>query len=218
MEKNKLSGKVRPVGYIALILAIIFFSGILKDVEGPMRFFDFTNVLGSFGVIGTGEAATNFRGVGGQGVRDGWMFGLTLAPAVMFALGVVSIVESLDGLNAAQKLLSPILRPALGIPGSTGLALIASLQSTDAGAAMTKDLYDQNIITESERLPFLGFQYSGGALLTNFLSSGAALFAFLDVPIIIPLIIVFLFKFVSGNIVRILIKFRGKEQEVENNA
>lgn len=44
--------KVPPAGYISLILAIIFFSGVLQGAEGYIRFFDFTNVLGSFGKLG----------------------------------------------------------------------------------------------------------------------------------------------------------------------
>ena len=91
------TNKVRISGYIALVLAIIFFSGLLKDAESFLKFFDFTNVLGSFGKLGTisddaGKLASNFRGTGGTGVRDGWLFALTLTPAVMLALGVVKIV------------------------------------------------------------------------------------------------------------------------------
>jgi nucleoside recognition membrane protein YjiH len=121
----------------------------------------------------------------------------------MLALGVVKIVEDLDGLKAAQNLLSPLLRPCLGIPGFCGLALIASLQSTDAGSAMTRALYDKGFINDKEALIFTGFQFSAGALLTNYLSSGAGLFVFLEVPIFIPLVIIFLFKFLAGNIIRL---------------
>ena len=211
------TNKVRISGYIALVLAIIFFSGLLKDAESFLKFFDFTNVLGSFGKLGTisddaGKLASNFRGTGGTGVRDGWLFALTLTPAVMIALGVVKIVEDLDGLKAAQKLMTPLLRPLMGIPGICGLALVASLQSTDTGGAMTKELYDNGSINDKERLIFCSFQLTAGALLTNYLSSGAALFAFLDVPIIVPLIVVIVFKLISTNIVRIYANHMIKEE------
>lgn len=211
------TNKVRISGYIALVLAIIFFSGLLKDAESFLKFFDFTNVLGSFGKLGTisddaGKLASNFRGTGGTGVRDGWLFALTLTPAVMLALGVVKIVEDLDGLKAAQKLMTPLLRPLMGIPGICGLALVASLQSTDTGGAMTKELYDNGSINDKERLIFCSFQLTAGALLTNYLSSGAALFAFLDVPIIVPLIVVIVFKLISTNIVRIYANHMIKEE------
>ena len=211
------TNKVRISGYIALVLAIIFFSGLLKDAESFLKFFDFTNVLGSFGKLGTisddaGKLASNFRGNGGTGVRDGWLFALTLTPAVMLALGVVKIVEDLDGLKAAQKLMTPLLRPLMGIPGICGLALVASLQSTDTGGAMTKELYDNGSINDKERLIFCSFQLTAGALLTNYLSSGAALFAFLDVPILVPLIVVIVFKLISTNIVRIYANHMIKEE------
>lgn len=211
------TNKVRISGYIALVLAIIFFSGLLKDAESFLKFFDFTNVLGSFGKLGTisddaGKLASNFRGTGGTGARDGWLFALTLTPAVMLALGVVKIVEDLDGLKAAQKLMTPLLRPLMGIPGICGLALVASLQSTDTGGAMTKELYDNGSINDKERLIFCSFQLTAGALLTNYLSSGAALFAFLDVPILVPLIVVIVFKLISTNIVRIYANHMIKEE------
>lgn len=200
--------KVRLSGYISLILAIIFFSGVFQNAEGFIRFFDFTNVLGTFGSLGSltegaGTLASNFRGTGGAGVRDGWAFALTLTPAVMLALGVVKIVEDLDGLKAAQKLMTPLLKPILGIPGICGLALVASLQSTDTGASMTKELFERGEITEKERVTFTGFQFVAGAVLTNYLSSGAALFPFLEVPMIIPLVVIIVFKIIATNLVRI---------------
>lgn len=216
IKNGQPENKVRFAGYVSLVLAIIFFSGVLQNAQSFWKFFDFTNVLGSFGKLGSitkeaGKLAANFRGTGGAGVRDGWMFALTLAPAVMLALGVVKIVEDLDGLKAAQKLMTPLLRPLLGIPGICGLALVASLQSTDTGASMTKELFDQGKITERERLIFGGFQFSAGAVLTNYLSSGAALFTFLSVPIYVPLVVIFLFKFISGNVVRIYAAKYAKE-------
>lgn len=209
--QEKENKKVPIYGYIALIVALLFFSGIFKDIEGPMKVFDFTNLLGSFGEI---SENLSFRGSGGFGVRDGWLFALSLAPGVMFALGIVQIIEDLHGLDAAQNLLTPILQPLLGIPGASGLAMIASLQSTDAGAAMTRDLYEVDIISEKQRIVFLGFQFVGGALLTNFLSTGSALFSYITVPIIIPLLIIFVFKFICANFIRLYLKFA--KVEVEN--
>lgn len=219
-EKNLLEDdvKVGIGGYIALIVAIIFFSGALQNFDNFLAAFDFTNILGSFGRLGeitddsVGSLASNFRGTGGVGVRDGWLFSLTLAPAVIFALGVVEVVQDYGGLRAAQKLMTPLLKPLLGIPGASGLALIASLQSTDAGAAMTNELHQSGILSTNQLLIFASFQYVAGALITNFLSSGAALFSFIDVPIYLPLLIAFLFKFVAGNLARLYVKFMVKEE------
>lgn len=122
----------------------------------------------------------------------------------MLALGVVKIVEDMDGLLAAKKLMTPLLRPLMGIPGVCGLAMVASLQSTDTGASMTKELYERGDVNDRERLIFGAFQFTAGAVLTNYLSSGAALFEFLDgTPIFVPLAVVLVFKVVSTNLIRL---------------
>ena len=218
-EEKKYSEQVtvRWYGYIVLILTILFFSGIFSSAEGPIKALDFTNISGSFGSLGeisedAGTLAADFRGTGGSGARDAWLFALTLVPAVMLALGVVKVVEFLDGLRAAQKLLTPLLMPLLGIPGICGLTLIASLQSTDAGASMTAELAQEGMINERQKTIFACFQFSAGATLTNYLSSCAALFPFLSVPIILTLIVVFVFKIFGANITRIyLYKFCKEE-------
>ncbi len=199
---------VRWYGYIVLILTILFFSGVFSSAEGPIKALDFTNISGSFGSLGeitedAGTLASDFRGTGGSGARDAWLFALTLVPAVMLALGVVKVVEYLDGLRAAQKLLTPLLMPLMGIPGICGLTLIASLQSTDAGASMTAELAQEGMIDEKQKTIFACFQFSAGATLTNYLSSCAALFPFLSVPIIIPLVVVFVFKILGANMTSI---------------
>ena len=74
--------------------------------------------------------------------------------------GLMEIVEHYGGLKAAQRLLTPILRPILGIPGICCVALVSSLQSTDAGAGMTKALRENKDITGNELLIFSAFQLS----------------------------------------------------------
>lgn len=209
--------QVKLSGYISLILAILFFSGVFKDAQGPIRAFDFSNLVGAFGNLGdiTKEAGTlagSFRGTGGTGVRDGWLFALTIFPTVMFAIGVVRMVEYLDGLKAAQKLLTPLLRPLMGIPGIAGLALVASLQSTDAGASMTNSLYKNRQIDEKENMIFCAFQFSAGAAITNFLGTGGALFPFLDISISIPFLVIFIFKIFGANVMRLYVTKVLKEE------
>lgn len=204
-------GHVGIGGYIALVLAVLFFSGIFQDAEGPIAAFDFSNLCGAFGNLGSltegaGTLAENFRGTGGSGARDGFLFAITLLPPVMFALGVVKIVENYGGLRAAQNLLTPILRPLMGIPGICGLSMIASLQSTDACASMTRRLVETGDLTEKERIIYCAFQFSGGGILTNYFSSGAALFPFLvNVSISIPLLLVFIFKVIGTNMMRLYV-------------
>ena len=197
-------------GYVAFLIAILMFSGIFSSADGPLKVLDFNVLAGSFGNI-TGDQATNFRGIGGNGAKDGFMFALTLIPAVILALGLVNVIDGLGGLRAAEKLMTPILEPLLGVPGVTALANIANLQSTDAAAGMIKELVDNGKITDKERSIVIAYQTSGSAGLTNYFSSGAATFAILGTPIIVPLAVILIFKIVGANLMRLYLKMFYKD-------
>lgn len=200
--------EIKWYSYVALIVAIIFFSGIFAGSKEWYSVFDFTVLNGSFGkIVSEGGKALTFRGAGGSGCQDGFAFALSLLPAVIFALGVVNVVEGLGGLKAAQKLMSPLLRPLLGLPGACGLGMIASFQSTDAGAGMIKAMFNEGLIDEDERTIFAMFQLSGDGTITNFFSSAAALFSILVTPIIVPFALIFVFKIFGANLMRLYIKY-----------
>lgn len=201
--QNKETPQVTWKAYLALFLAVVFFSGLFANASNWLQVLDFTALNGSFGKIA--EEFT-FRGSGGTGARDGFLFSLELMPAVIFALGIIKIVEGYGGLEAARRLLTPLLKPLLGIPGVAGLALVASLQSTDAGAVMTKELVESGQLTDDERTIFATWQISADATITNYFSSGAALFAFLLVPIAVPLLVMLVFKFVGATLIRLYLK------------
>jgi nucleoside recognition membrane protein YjiH len=208
METEK-KVKVSWIGYGALIFAIVFFSGVFAGAKGWPAALDFNVICGKFGTMKDAAKAT-YAGMGGEGVRDSFMFALGLIPVVMLALGIVEVVDHLGGLRAAQKLLTPLLRPLLGIPGITGLALVSSLQSTDAGGGMTRALREEGHINERERTIFAAFQFSAGGTITNYLSSGAALFAFITVPIILPLAVMFVLKLFGANLMRLYLTWAVK--------
>ncbi|STQ76528.1 Uncharacterized protein conserved in bacteria [Grimontia hollisae] len=222
--------KVTAGSYIALAFAIVFFSGLLQSNQW-YGIFDFTTLNGSFGNVvydvketaeGVEAATTSMRGKGGNGARDGFLFALTLIPTVMFALGMINVLEHYGALDAARKLLTPLLRPLMNIPGNTGLALIASLQSTDAGAAMTRQLKDEGQLTKRETDIFTMFQFSAGATIVNFFSSGAVLFTLtladgsMAVTSSIGLAVgmMLIFKIVGANLFRIYLNLtEGKENQ-----
>ncbi len=221
MNKKNEQKKVGIVAYLSLIFAIVFFSGFFAKAAGWLGVLDFTVLNGDYGkIIGEGGKSFTFRGTGGYGAKDGFLFALNLIPTVMFALAVVSVVEYLGALDAARQLLTPLLRPLLGIPGSTGLALIASLQSTDAGAGMTKLLYDEKEITNDERTIFAAFQFTAGGTITNYFATGAALFALsaadgsmaVTVPLIVPFVVIMIFKVFGANLMRFYLKAASKKQ------
>ncbi|WP_159565132.1 nucleoside recognition domain-containing protein [Budvicia diplopodorum] len=195
---------------------------------------DFTTLNGAFGKVVTGVSqvddalkTTNgtFRGTGGSGAMEGFLFAFGLIPSVMFALAMINVLEHYGALDAARKLLSVILRPLLGIPGVTGLAIIGSLQSTDVGASLTRALSDEEKITAKEKEVLTMFQFSGGAMITNFFSSGAVLFTLvlasgeLAVPTTIGACIgvIFIMKVFGANLMRLYLAFFSDKNEQENN-
>lgn len=189
--------------YVALAAAVLFFSGLFFKVDGMqwLGAFDFTTLGGSFGTMKDPNSNT-FMGAGGVSAKAGFLFALSLVPTVMLALGLLEIFTHYGAIRAAHKLLTPLLKPILGLPGRTGLALITDLQSTDAGAALTKELYDSQQISKKDVVVMGAWQYSGAGLINNYFSIGSALFVSMTIPIIIPLVVMFVLKFVGAALVR----------------
>ena len=198
--------KVGPGAWISLVIVLLVFSGFFFKVDGMawLGAFDFTTLGGAFGTMKTPETNT-FIGSGGLSAKAGFLFALSLVPTVMLALGLLEIFTHYGAIRAAHKLLTPLLKPLLGIPGYTGLALITDLQSTDAGAALTKEMADQQQIGKKELVVMSAWQYSGAGLINNYFAIGSALFASMSAPIIIPLLLMFVLKFVGAAFVRFVL-------------
>ena len=212
MEQEKNQSKVGVGAYIALAVAILFFSGLFMKVEGMkwLSAFDFTTLGGTFGTM-KDPAKNTFIGAGGVSAKAGFLFALSLAPTVMLALGCLEVLTHYGAIRAAHKLLTPLLHPLLSLPGKTGLALITDLHSTDAGAALTKELYDEGEITRKELTIMGAWQYSGAGLINNYFAIGSALFSVLKLPIILPLLLMFGLKFAGGMFVRFVLNTVYKE-------
>ncbi len=197
-DNVKQEEKLGPGAYVALFFAMCIFSGVFYKMPEAWKWLgalDFTTLIGSFGKIAN---AGVFNGTGGHGARDGFLFALTLFPGVMLALGLLEVLSYYGALKAAQKLLTPLLRPILDVPGSTGLALITDLQSTDAGAALTKGLYDRGGITKKELVIIAAWQYAGAGMISNYYSTVSGLFSWFLIPDWIPVDINYCMKFVAG--------------------
>lgn len=207
MEGTKIPDKIGWKGWVSLAVLIILFSGIFKNVEGPLAAFDFGNLCGKFGIIADG---VNFLGKGGTGAREGFVFALTLIPTVCLAVGLISVVEELGALKAAAKLFNPLLRPLLGIPGICGIAFVASFTSSDVGSFTTKQLFEEGSISDDERSIFIAYQYAGSALILNTINTQAPLLPF-SLLALGPLIaILFVCKVFGANLLRIYINIAGK--------
>lgn len=211
-ELNK--PKVRPIGYFALVLGIIFFSGLLANSESFIKFFDYTVLTGKFGILG--EGVRNIKGSGGSGARDGFMYALTVWPSIILALGFINIIEGLDGLKAGQRLLNPLLRPVLGIPGWCGLALVSGLTaSTDASSALTLDLVNNNLITKKELGIFSCFNFTASCFIGSSLTLAGTYVPFLNevgIPLVLVLIVGVTGKVISANLMRLYIKITDKNE------
>lgn len=195
-----------PLAFFALVVAILFFSGVMVKFPDMkwLSAFDFTTLVGKFGVMKELGKST-FVGSGGFGARGGFMFALSLVPGVMFAMGMIEVLDHYGAIRAAQKCLTPLLKPLLGLPGLTGLALITDLQSTDAGAVLTKGLYDDGLITKKELIVMGAWQYSGAGMIANYFMIGSAVFSYLTCSIMIPVTLIFIFKFVGAMYVRLML-------------
>ena len=86
---------------------------------------------------------------------------------------------------------------------------------------MTKELAEEGAISDQERAIFATFQTSGSAIITNYFSSGAALFTVITVPVITPLAVILVFKFVGANLLRLWIaqiESRQRKEAVDEHA
>lgn len=218
-------------GIIAFLFACVFFSGLLQSNQW-WGIFDFLTLAGNFGkvahtatakmsdghVSGIVMSMTDFRGKGGSGAMDGFLFAMTLAPMVIFAMGIFAIIEAMGALEVARRLMEPLFRPVLAIPGICGLTALGSFQTVDVGAAMTNDLTAKKLLTLKERVLFTQFQFCAGGLLTNFLMTGAVLLATATkdgsvgmVSIGLVLVVNFLMKVLATNILRLYMRFFDKD-------
>ncbi|WP_029684911.1 nucleoside recognition domain-containing protein [Tatumella saanichensis] len=204
-DPEQAYGNVTLKGWLSLIAVLLVFSGLFFNVkERPwLGAFDFTTLSGAFGTIK--GASSTFTGSGGLGAKAGFLFALSLVPTVMLALGLLEIFTHYGAIRAAHRLLTPLLKPLLGLPGFTGLALITDLQSTDAGAALSKELYDSKQITRKHVVIMGSWQYSGAGLINNYFAIGSALFTSVTTPLIIPLILMFILKFVGAAFTRLIL-------------
>lgn len=201
------NSKVPIKGYIFLVLGIVLFSGVFSSSDNFLQIFDFSSLLGQFGTISEGAAA-GFRGSGGTGAREGFVFALTALPAVALSIGLINMIEGQQGLKAAQRLLTPLLRPVLGIPGWCGLALIGSLQNTDTGGALTGQLVDQDLISEKELAVFAGFLFSASAPIGQYFSTAILLFPYMEeaeIAPILPFVIILVGKVFTCNLMRLYV-------------
>ncbi len=206
-EKNQSEArKPRFVSFVALFFLIVFFSGVAKSWGPAWGFLDYATLVGRFGEV---SQSTTFLGVGGSGARGALLYAASFIPSLMLAVGVIEVATHLGALKAAQALLTPVLRPLMGVPGASAVAIIASLMSSDAGAAATRELVDSKMANEKERTILCAFEFSSGASVIFYLTVASVLFSLLPINYLVPLLVTLLFKVVGANLVRLYLKRKG---------
>lgn len=199
--------KVRPQGYVALILGLIIFSGIFANSGTFLKFLDYTNLIGEFGKLS--DIAKNVQGVGGSGARDGFFYAMTIWPSTVTSIGLINVIEGQDGLKAGQRLLNFILKPLIGVPGWASLAITANLfASTDASAILALDLKEEKLITEKEYTILACFLFVASGFIASALGqSGGYIKYVMDagIPLGIILLAGLIGKVFAGALMRIFL-------------
>ena len=78
-----------------------------------------------------------------------------------------------------------------------------------------RSLAQEGEITERDKVIFAAYQTSGSAIITNYFSSGVAVFAFLGTSVIVPLAVILVFKFVGANILRVWLNFEERRNPTQ---
>ena len=146
-----------------------------------------------------------------------WLGAVDFTTGVMLALGLIEVLAHYGALRAAQVLMTPLLKPILGVPGYTGLALVTDFQSTDGGAALTRALYDEKRVTRKQLITICAWQYAGAGCINNYYSTVSALFPMFLCPVWIPVIIIICLKFVGGALIRTVLSTVYKKDFENDN-
>lgn len=218
MEQNNDNdkGKIGLSGYFWFFFVVLFFSGVFRGAPAPLNLLDLSTYLGNFGTIVEG-AAPGILGKGGTGLNSFFLTTLTIAPGVMFSVALMEVVEYYGGLKAAGKLLTPILKPLMGVPGEAALVLISNFQSSDTSAALIKSLLDSRVITERHRSILLAFAIPGPAFLGMMISYGVMLYPYLLYGSGMVIAVIIVMKLVSANLMRIILTghMKGKKNKMK---
>ena len=84
---------------------------------------------------------------------------------------------------------------------------------SDAGAAMTRELSEKGLISETEKVIFAVFQFSSGSSITVYLSMGLALFPYLSVSHLVPLGVILFYKVLGMNLMRLYLRMAARKEE-----
>ena len=200
--------KLGIAAYIWFLILFLFFSGAFRGAPAPFNLLDLSTYQGQFGTIVEG-AAPGFAGKGGTGLSNLFTTVLTIAPPIMFCMGVIEVVDHYGGLKVARKLLTPILKPLMGVPGEGAVVLISNLQSSDTSLALIKGLRDNGTIDDKQQKILIAYSLPGAALIGMMITYGVLFYPYLTTSTGVILIAVILAKFIVANLMRFFLTGDG---------
>lgn len=209
-KKSGVNRKNDIVGLIWLLIALIYFTGVFAGLPGFWQVFDLQVLIGKFGVIGNAVEA-GIEGVGGYGASDALFQAVSMLPAVMVALALLTLVDNYGGMRMAQKLLTPVLKFLLGVSGKSAAVIITNWQSSDASAAASCELWESGQITARERDILVAYCFVSAATIGMYFSNGAMLFPYLTTKIGVGLGVIMVMKIVAANLMRLYNRLFEKE-------
>lgn len=194
--------------YLGLFILIACFAvADTTDADGFFSFLNFQSLIGSFGCLQLpgGEPLCDITPRNGSGAKAGFIYCLGLIPPIMITCGILEVLSFWHTGQAAQSLFSRMVRLLSGLPGSATVAMFVSLQSSDAGAAATRELHSRGELTDEERDVLAMWQFSSSGTLINVFSNGLALLPLIVVPLGNILLVIVAAKFLGANLLRLFL-------------
>lgn len=218
------TSKLPWYSYFILLMGIIIFSGIFDGPNSPIQALGFTNLLGEFGSMGVADDvsgsitfARDFKGMGGFGIKDGFLLGLTVAPSMILAFAFIQILTDFGGIQAAEKLFSKLTRPLLGLPGASSLVVVSNLTTVDSSAVLTRELYEQGSLNYKELVILNVFLFSAPSTVVNYYMFPGQLQQYVTKPFMLGLVVVLVMKFVGVFMCRFYLKLVDRKEGAMGN-
>lgn len=183
-----------------IVFCVLFFGSGESEIGIP----NFVELTGSFGNMHTLDG---YKGIfsldGAEGARAGFIFAISIVPAVMLGCGVLRLME----FCGTSKLIGEILRIPIalttGLPKESSMPLVMSMHSSDIGAYKTLELKKAGVMTTGQADAAAMWQFSGSGIFINIFTNGLPMIPYLTVNLVWIILLVLFLKTLGANIYRV---------------
>lgn len=190
--------KLKP--WIGLVVFCVLFFGSGESGIGIPNFVDLT---GSFGRMHTLDG---YKGIfsldGAEGAKAGFIFAVSIVPAVMLGCGVLRLMEYLGTSRLLEEILRVPIAFMTGLPKESSMPLVMSMHSSDIGAYKTLELKQAGAMTSAQAEAAAMWQFSGSGIFINMFTNGLPLIPYLTVNLAWIILLVLFVKTLGANIYR----------------